>query len=124
MASFKSNILNRTEYRRKCRQKLSNHICEIVLSNHDRGFSDGAKVTKLGISIEPPEVRLITGADDQYFWQTLPGKQHFFTKYLSKHSDGAYKELCREVGVSFEVVRASERKPIKMSPKVRANFIL
>jgi len=61
-------------------------------------------VTKLGISIEPAEVRLITSADDPYTWHILPEKQHLFKKHISKHSIGAYRELCRGVGVSFEAI--------------------
>ena len=65
-------------------------------------------MTKLGISIEPAEVRLITSANDSYTWQILPEKEHLFKKHLSKHSIGAYRELCRGVGVSFEAVLAPE----------------
>ena len=61
-----------------------------------------SKVTKLGISVEPAEVRLITSAIDPYTWRILPEKQYLFKKHLSKHSIGAYRELCREVGISFE----------------------
>jgi hypothetical protein len=44
-----------------------------------------------------------------YMWGPLPEKEHLFnkhlfTKQLSKHSIGAYMELCREIGVSFEAV--------------------
>lgn len=66
------------------------------------------EVTKLGISIEPAEVRLIPSATDPYTWQILPEKEHLFKKHLSKHSIGAYRELCRGVGVSFEAVLAPE----------------
>lgn len=39
----------------------------------------------------------------------LAGKEHLFGKQLSKHSIGAYMELFREVGSSFEaVVRSGE----------------
>ena len=62
------------------------------------------KASKLGLSIQPAEVRLITGPDDAYAWQTLPEKRHLFCKQLSKHSIGAYRELCRGVGVWFEAV--------------------
>ena len=65
-------------------------------------------MTKLGISVEPAEVRLITSAHDPYDWRILPEKEHLFKKHLSKHSIGAYRELCREVGVSFEAVLAPE----------------
>jgi len=70
-------------------------------------------VTKLGISIEPADVRLITHSDDPYTWRTLPQKQHLFKKHLSKHSIGAYRELYRGVGESFEAIRAAEaEKPV------------
>lgn len=54
--------------------------------------------------VEPAEVRLITSADDPYTWRTLPENKYLFEKHLSKHSIGAYRELCREVGISFEAV--------------------
>ena len=66
-----------------------------------------AAVSKLGIKVKPADVRLITTADDVYAWRFLPGKQHLFDKHLSKHSVGAYRELCREVGISFEAVPLS-----------------
>lgn len=69
------------------------------------------QVLKLGLSIEPAEVRLITGADDLYTWQRLPEKNHLFKKQLSKHSIGAYRELCRGVGVSFEAVAVEKPRP-------------
>lgn len=42
-------------------------------------------------------------------WGPLPEKEHLFqerlfTTQLSKHSTGAYMELCREVNVSFEAI--------------------
>ena len=68
--------------------------------------------SKLGISIDPSEVRLIPRAEDPYSWQSLPTRTHLFEKNLSKHSIGAYMELCREVGVSFEAVAKEVRKLI------------
>jgi hypothetical protein len=61
-------------------------------------------VSELDISIDPMQVRLITTKDDLYTWKTLPDKQHLFKKHLSKPSIGAYREHCREVGVSFEAL--------------------
>ncbi|KAI9767656.1 MAG: hypothetical protein M1840_005527 [Geoglossum simile] len=97
MASSRSNNLERAKWRSKCREKLSEHIRN-----------------NLGIPIEPMQVRLITGVDDSYTWKVLPEKTHLFEKHLSKHSIGAYMELCRGVGISFEAVLAvgsSQRKP-------------
>ena len=61
----------------------------------------------MGISIEPSQVRLITGTDDPYRWKVLPEKKHLFSKNISDHSIGAYKELCEGISVAFEVVPAS-----------------
>jgi hypothetical protein len=58
----------------------------------------------LGIVVEPTQVRLKPDVQDGYKWNALPETQHLFTKQLSKHSVGAYMELCREVGKSFEAV--------------------
>ena len=63
-------------------------------------------MTKLGILIELADVRLITSANDPYTWQILAEKEHLFKRNLSKHSIGAYRELCRGVGVSFEAILA------------------
>lgn len=69
-------------------------------------FNNEFKDVTLGLSIEPAQVRLITSKDDPYCWKILPGKEHLFQKQLSKHSIGAYMELFREVGASFEAVLA------------------
>ena len=68
-------------------------------------------VCKLGLSIKPEDVRLITNADDPYLWQALPEKDYLFKKQLSKHSIGAYRALCREVGVLFEAVPTIRSNP-------------
>jgi hypothetical protein len=79
-----------------------------------RNFLDTNKTTEgqLGISIDPSEVRLITRVEDPYSWQSLPARTYLFEKNLSKHSIGAYMELYREVGVSFEAVAKEVRKLI------------
>lgn len=56
--------------------------------------------SQLGLSIEPNMVRLIPPEEDGYVWSRIPEREHLFPKQLSKHSIGAYMELCREVGVS------------------------
>ena len=55
----------------------------------------------------PANVRLPPGVEDGYEWKPLPGRENLFnedlfTKQLSKHSIGAYMELCRGVEVAFE----------------------
>jgi hypothetical protein len=63
---------------------------------------------KLGILVEPVNVRLLPDLQDGYKWSVLPEREHLFTKQLSKYSIGAYMELCREVGKSFEAVPPSQ----------------
>lgn len=110
MALRPGNV-DRAAYRTKCRKKLSEYLCESSRMTCDRGTLTIRPVSKLGLSVEPGDVRLITTADDPYRWQPLPEKEHLFKKQLSKHSVGAYRTLCREVGVSFEAVR-TERSDI------------
>ncbi|KFY68139.1 hypothetical protein V496_01259 [Pseudogymnoascus sp. VKM F-4515 (FW-2607)] len=86
MAPRQSNI-DRAQWRSRCREKLSEHI-----------------KTKLGITVDPLEIRLITREQDPYSWQYLPAASHLFQKNLSNHSIGAYMELHREIGSSFEAV--------------------
>jgi hypothetical protein len=54
----------------------------------------------------------MTNTEDPYSWKFLPTRAHLFEKSLSKHSIGAYIELCREVGASFEAVAGKVRIPI------------
>ena len=58
--------------------------------------------------IEPANVRLVTSADDRYASGVLPEKRHLSRKQISKNSIGAYRELCREIGVFFEAVSVIE----------------
>ncbi|KAL8642308.1 MAG: hypothetical protein Q9228_000986 [Teloschistes exilis] len=66
------------------------------------------QVAKLGLSIEPAHVRLVTSASDLYTWQAIPEKAHLFKKNLSKQPISAYREICRDVGVTFEAVHSSD----------------
>jgi hypothetical protein len=112
MALPRSSNLDRARWRAKCREKLSEHISKIhalillIFSNANKRQPE----SKLGISINPSEVRLIPRAEDPYSWQYLPARIHLFEKNLSKHSICAYMELCREVGVSFEAVAKEVRR--------------
>lgn len=74
---------------------------------------------RLGISIEPGQVRLQPRTEDGYAWRCLPEKQHLFAKQLSKHSVGAYMELCREVGTSFEAIAQPACSEGSSQPSVR-----
>jgi DNA repair ATPase RecN len=67
-------------------------------------LAKNASEKKVGILIEPSQVRLVTGADDLYTWKVLPQKKHLFSKNISDHSIGAYKELCEGIDSAFEAV--------------------
>lgn len=60
---------------------------------------------RLGLMIDPSQVRLQPTVEDGYVWRPFPEKEHLFKKQLSKHSVGAYMELCRDVGRSFEATK-------------------
>ncbi|KAI9767323.1 MAG: hypothetical protein M1840_005732 [Geoglossum simile] len=107
MASPRSNNLERAKWRSKYREKLSEHIRN-----------------NLGIPIEPIQVRLITGVDDSYTWKVLLEKTHLFEKHLSKHSIGAYMELCQGVSISFEAVLAvgSLQRKLEESTDTKLSF--
>ncbi|KAG9231521.1 hypothetical protein BJ875DRAFT_382791 [Amylocarpus encephaloides] len=108
MALPRPSNLDRARWRTECREKLSEHIR-----------------SKLGILVDPSEVRLITRVEDPYSWQFLPARTHLFGKNLSNHSVGVYMELCREVGVSFEAVAKEVRKLIRqhiLFTRPAANF--
>ena len=100
----KAGNAQRAEWRRKCRQTLAAHISKLspLLSTRVR-LNLGAD-SNLGIVVELAQVRLLPDLQDSYSWSVLPERKHLFTKQLSKHSVGAYMELCREVGKSFEAM--------------------
>ncbi|KAI9736743.1 MAG: hypothetical protein M1834_000947 [Cirrosporium novae-zelandiae] len=93
----------RTIWRTKCREKLSEHIN-----------------SRLNIKLAPSDVRLITSERETYKWICNPGKEYLFAKHLSKLSIGVYKDLCAEVGKSFEAV--SNELPIPLEKiEIQAN---
>ncbi|KAH9204124.1 hypothetical protein DL95DRAFT_398760 [Leptodontidium sp. 2 PMI_412] len=58
MALPRPSNQDRARWRTKCREKLSEHI-----------------KSKLGIIIDPCEVRLIPRVEDSYFWKSLPSRE-------------------------------------------------
>ncbi|KFZ20775.1 hypothetical protein V502_02979, partial [Pseudogymnoascus sp. VKM F-4520 (FW-2644)] len=80
----------RAKWRTECREKLASHI-------H----------SQLGLTILPTDFKLITKPEDLYQWSILiAGKAALFNKQLSKHSTGAYIDLCNGAGVHFKAVLA------------------
>jgi len=41
---------------------------------------------------------------DPYTWKYFPERKHLFCKQISKHTVGAYREICQALGSSIEVV--------------------
>jgi hypothetical protein len=76
------------------RQNYARRMALLIYSSGDR----------LGIVVESAKIRLMPDIGDKYIWAAMPEKKHLFTKQLNKYSIGAYMELCRGVGVSFEAV--------------------
>ncbi|KFY17814.1 hypothetical protein V492_00370 [Pseudogymnoascus sp. VKM F-4246] len=88
MNSPRTSNQERAKWRTECREKLANHI-------H----------FQLGLTILPTDVKLITKPEDLYQWSiSTAGKAALFNKQLSKHSTGAYIDLCNGVGVHFKAV--------------------
>ncbi|KFY49229.1 hypothetical protein V495_00652 [Pseudogymnoascus sp. VKM F-4514 (FW-929)] len=84
----RTNNQERAKWRAECREKLASHI-------H----------SQLGLDILPIDVKLITKPEDLYKWSiSTAGKATLFNKQLSKHSTGAYIDLCNGVGVHFKAV--------------------
>ncbi|KAI0810065.1 hypothetical protein GGR55DRAFT_151276 [Xylaria sp. FL0064] len=94
----KLSNMERGRWRTKCRKILSQHI-----------------EAKLGLRLSPSQVRLHTTREDGYSWKMLPEMQHVFSKNLSDHSIRAYKDLCDNVGVTFEAVRRVPESPHSFS---------
>lgn len=97
----------RAQWRDQCRQALSDHIRESQQCTLQRPFEiefNPATESRLGLLIDPVEVRLIPHHSDPYTWSYMPQRRHLFRKQISKHNLGAYREMCTEVGRSFEAV--------------------
>jgi hypothetical protein len=111
MAPIRTSNLERGKWRSKCREQLSNHIRKTTPPVHFPNLTNITLESRIGITIDPSQVRLIPGADDPYSWKVLPEKRHLFSKNLSDHSISAYKELCGEIGAAFEAVPVETTRP-------------
>ena len=89
------------------------HSCRLILAQHlgdtscciiATSFLTQSAATKLGITIEPEQVRLKPRPKDGYSWLRQPEREHLFARQISKHSIGAYIEICREVGISIKAI--------------------
>lgn len=108
MHAPRTSNLHRAKWRTHCRKKLADHIRKskiCIYSNICLYIYESD--SQLGIAIFPSEVRLITSIDDPYQWRIFTtDKIALFQKQLSKHSTGAYIELCDGIGRHFKAVPA------------------
>ncbi|KKY22286.1 hypothetical protein UCRPC4_g03309 [Phaeomoniella chlamydospora] len=65
------------------------YICREILSARSYIFADD----RLGLKVDPVDVRLITGDDIPYKWSCIPEKRYLFRKQLSKLNIREYVEL-------------------------------
>jgi hypothetical protein len=109
MAPIRTSNLERGKWRSKCREQLSKHIRKTSPAT-TLNLANTTPESRIGIEIEPSQVRLIPRPDDPYTWKVLPEKKYLFSKNISDHSISAYKELCGEIGVLFEAVPVVARQ--------------
>ena len=117
MSRARSSNIESSEWRSKCRQRLSEHIGKkpIIIFARPLEFRWGNRTnlyleTTLGFEIEPSRVRLNPAKDDPYAWATEPALQHLFQKNISDHSIGAYKQLCDGVGSKFRAILPAAKR--------------
>ena len=113
ITSRRLNNVKRTEWNKKCREKLSAHICK----SHHLLWSDATDTIKdkrLEIVIEASQVRLKINSNNSYIWKKMNEKEHLFLKKLSDLSIDQLKDLCDDIDRSFIVIwKASlQSKPL------------
>lgn len=111
MGAVRASNVERGRWRDSCREALAQHICGTQLVQ-EQIRADLCAATRLGIAVQPAEVRLKPSPDSAYRWMIVQGKEHLlahlFSKSISEHSVSAYKELCAGVGKVFEAVAPTE----------------
>jgi hypothetical protein len=68
--------------------------------------------SRLGILVEPSQVRLRTTLDKPYIWERLKEKEHLFEKNISNHSIVSLKKVSEGVGTSFAAVKKISTKEL------------
>jgi len=102
MSTRRSNQ-ERAKWRTDCRNALSKHISETYHREPIPLFTKCSEAERLGLSVEPSQVRLVPGPHDPYMWDYPPHLKTLFKKNMSKQTVNVYKALYREVGKSFKV---------------------
>ena len=96
---------------------LADHLSKLPVTPYRKLNSNRSVESNLGIVVDPAQVRLLPKLQDGYKWSVRPEMKHLlrknlFKKQLSKHAVGAYMELYREVGESFDAVRLAASKQV------------
>lgn len=84
----------------KCYRSILVRCDAITKSKH---FTETSKEDRLGLLIEPAQVRLVPGLNDPYCWRYPPHLRQFSTRNMSNQTVGVYKALCREVKVKKSI---------------------
>lgn len=88
----------------------------MIVSNYSGIYSKvGISEQRVSIAIEPLDVRLVTGKDDQYCWRAVLHIRHLFSKQFSDYGLGAFKDLCQGVGETFKAIPRSDRRSVALS---------
>jgi hypothetical protein len=70
--------------------------------------------------MKPSQIRIIPKAQDLYIWKFVPEKKELFSKISLKNisdlSIGAYKELCKGVGLMFKAELVTTKISIANTP--------
>lgn len=61
--------------------------------------------SRLSLSIEPSQVRLLPVREDPYRWSIVPGKEYLFEKNLSDQSTKIYKDLYQGINKDFKATK-------------------
>ena len=96
MANRMSKNQKRTQWNRKCREKLAANIRKILQRLVDSS-DNVSQDSRLGITVEPSQVRLKTNDDDPYTWEKTEAIGHLFTKNPSEFSVKSLQELCERI---------------------------
>ncbi|KAG7435725.1 hypothetical protein Forpi1262_v002102 [Fusarium oxysporum f. sp. raphani] len=78
----------REKWRTKCCEALCSHIN-----------------SRLSLSLEPSQVRLLPVREDPYRWSIVPGKEYLFEKNLSDQSTKIYKDLYQGINKDFKATK-------------------
>ena len=96
--------MKRTEWNKKCKTRLSEHICK-TLSFFSIKTVNTWQNDRLRIVVDASQIRLKINSDNFYAWQKQKKKEHLFIKNLNDLSIRQFKELWKNINKFFVAVR-------------------